>query len=725
MATLRICLRILMLFVLGMPAAQAQQQQQQQLWDAEDSYLTNEQGNIVRVTLPGLTKQTLVTAAQLNPGNGQAALTFSNFTLSPDKKKLLLFTDSRRQYHNNFYSCWIYDLTTKKLARAGAGLPKGQLLNAQFSPDSRYLAFVYNNNIYAEDLTTFKTKQLTTDGSKTRLNGWFDYVYSEELFLTNGLRWSPDSKRIAFWQMDASKVGTFYMINNTDSIYPRPIPLIYTRPGEPIAEARIGVVNLADAKKTWVTLEGNPQQYYITQMDWNPDNRHLLIQQLNRRQNESKLILCNPVTNTKNILFTDTDEAWVDVKAFWNRGGAPFDWLANGTSFIWFSEKSGWRKLYRIGLDGKQTELTKGDHDVMAINGIDEKNGYLYYTASPTSAVQRYLYRTRLDGSGTPERVSPASQEGTHRYTFSPTGKWAQHSFSSHKMLAATEWVQMPAHTPVDPATSIEKTLKPNPQAPRITFFTIKTDEGIEMDGYMIKPVDFDENKKYPVVFNVYSEPAAATVNDAAGVGGRGVFYNTDSGYITISVEGRGTPVPKGRAWRKAIYGKLGWINPNDQAAAAKKILEWPFVDRNRIAVYGSSGGGSTTMHLLFRYPEIYKVGLASAGVPSYLHYNSTYQERYLGLLPESLENYTRGSALNYAKNLQGHLLIMHGTGDHNVHYQGEEILLNELFKHNRQFQFMPYPNRQHGISEGEGTQLHRRTMMANFLKTYCPPGGR
>jgi dipeptidyl-peptidase-4 len=721
MGTFRTLLLVLTAFVLWLPDTQAQQQQ----WDSEDSYLTREQGDIVRVTLPAMTKQTLVSIAQLNPGSGQPALQFGNFTLSPDGKKLLLFTDSRREYHNSFYSCWVYDLATKKLARAGAQLPKGQLLNAQFSPDSRYLAFVYNNNIYVEDLTAFTTKQLTTDGSETKLNGWFDYVYSEELFLTNGLRWSPDSKRIAFWQMDASKLGTFYMINNTDSIYPRPVPIAFTKPGQPIAEAKIGVVTIADAKKTWVTLEGQPQQYYITQMDWNPDNRNLVIQQLNRRQSESKLILCNPATNTKNTLFTDTDEAWVDVKSFWNRGGSPFDWIANGAAFIWFSEKSGWRKLYRIGIDGKQTEITKGDHDVMAISGIDEKNGYVYYSASPTSAVQRYLYRAKLDGSGTPEKVSPASQEGTHRYTFSPSGKWAQHSFSSYKILPASEWLQMPANTPLDPATAIEKNMKPNPQASRVTFFTIKTDEGVEMDGYMVKPLDFDEKKKFPVVFTTYSEPAGATVNDAAGVGGRGAFYNADSGYITMAVEGRGTPIPKGRAWRKAIYGKLGWINPNDQAAAAKKILEWPFIDRERIAVYGSSGGGSTTLHLLFRYPEIYKVGLASAGVPSHLLYNSTYQERYLGLLPESRENYIKGSAITYAKNLQGNLLIMHGTGDHNVHYQGEELLLNELIKYNRQFQFMPYPNRQHGISEGEGTQQHRRTMMANFLKTYCPPGGR
>ncbi len=245
--------------------------QAQQNWDSENSWISREQGDIVRTTLPAFKKEVLVTAAQLTPANAQSPLPYNNFVLSPDGKKLLLlFTDSKREYHNSFYSCWVYDLNTKKLSRAAATMPGGQLLNAQFSPDSRLLAYVYKNNIYVEDLTTQKVKQLTTDGSDQRLNGWFDYVYSEELFLTNGLRWSPDSKYIAYWQMDLSKLNTFYMINNTDSIYPRPVPILFSKPGQAIAQAKMGVVKVADAKKNWITLEGDPQQYYIAQMDCVP-----------------------------------------------------------------------------------------------------------------------------------------------------------------------------------------------------------------------------------------------------------------------------------------------------------------------------------------------------------------------------------------------------------------------------------------------------------------------
>lgn len=695
-----------------------------QTWDSENTYLVAEQGNIVRMTLPGLTKETVVTAAQLTPQPGGGALRFSNFVLSADKKKLLLFTDSRREYHNTFSSCWVYDIPAAKLTRIGSRLQPGQLLNATLSPNGQYVAYVYDNNIYVEEAATQAVKQLTTDGNDKLLNGWFDYVYSEELFLTNGLRWSPDSKKIAYWQMDLSKVGTFHMINNTDSIYPKLIPFAFSKPGEANAEAKIGVVAVGGGKTQWIQRPEDPQDLYLTQMDWCPDGSRLLLQQMNRKQNESKLFVCHPETGDKQLIYTDRDDAWIDVKLFWMRGGGNYDWVNNGKSFLWASEKSGWRKLYLVDLAGKELLITKGDYDVTALSAIDEKNGFVYFMASPANATQLYLYRASLKGTGMPVRISPAALEGSHRYAFSPDGKWARHSFSSHKYQSASEWVSMPAHKSTDTATAIATHLKENPAAKNISFFKITTDEGVEMDGYMVKPVNFDSTKKYPVVFYVYSEPAGASVTDGAGVGGRGGFFNTDSGYISIAVEGRGAPAPKGRAWRKAIYGNLGWINVNDQAAAAKKITAWPFIDRNRVAVYGSSGGGSTTLHLLFRYPEIYKVGLASAGVPSHFVYNSIYQERYLGVLPESRANYLKGSAITYAKGLTGHLLIMHGTGDHNVHYQGEEMLLNELFKHNRQFQFMPYPNRSHGISEGEGTGVHRRTMMADFLRQYCPPGG-
>jgi len=586
------------------------------------------------------------------------------------------------------------------------------------------VAFVYDNNIYSEDLASGTTTALTTDGNDKKLNGWFDYAYSEELYCVDGFRWSPDSKQIAYWQMDLAKVGIFYMINNTDSIYPKIIPIPFSKVGEPIAEAHIGVLTLATKATKWMNIEGDPGKNYLARMEWTPDGSKLITQQFNRAQNNSKLILSDPATGAGKVIYNETDEAWIDLRAFWSHsGGTGWDWLDNGKAFLWVSEKDGWRHIYRIGLDGKEILLTKGNYDVTSVNGWDEKNGLLYFGASPDNATQRYLYRASLTKSAEAARVTP-DLAGTHNYSLSPNGHWAQHSFSSHLYAPASEWLTLPANKPLNENESIAKKLTVTPLGKQTTFFKLTTAEGITMDAWMIKPSNFDSTKKYPVVFYTYSEPVGSTVSDVANVA-RANFFNVDSGYIFMSVEGRGAQTPKGRAWRKSIYKSVGWINVNDQAAACREVIKWPFIDPTRVAVFGSSGGGSTTQNLLFRYPGLYQTGLASAGVPNQLIYNTIYEERFMGVLPENRDAYIRCSPITYAKNLQGHLLIMHGTGDHNVNYQGEEMLVNELVKYNRQFSFMPYPNRTHGITEGEGTILHKTTMMANFLRQYCPPGGK
>jgi dipeptidyl-peptidase-4 len=721
--------------------------QAQLAWDKDgNSYTMMENGALVQVTLPAMTHTTLIPAEHLRipgaperaegarqgrggrgaGGRGGFGGGETRYELSEDQQTVLLYTDAKRVYHNTFYTCWIFDKKTGQMTRVAKNFPASSILNAKLSPDGSKVAYVYDNNIYSEDLGSHTQTQLTTDGNDKRLNAWFDYAYSEELYTIDGFRWSPDSKQIAYWQMDLSKVGIFFMINNTDSIYPKIISIPFSKVGEPIAEAKIGVVTLATKNTQWMNIAGDPGKHYLDRMEWTPDGKKIIVQQLNRAQNNSKLILCDPTSGVSKEIYNEIDDAWIDIKPFWSRGGAiGWDWIEGGKAFLWASEKDGWRHIYKITLEGQETLLTKGNYDVTSMNGCDEKDGILYFGASPDNATQRYLYKTSLKKPGEATRVSPANLTGTHSYTISPNGKWAEHNFSSHLYQPANEWLSMPTNKPLDEKESIAAKLTANPNGARTTFFTITTADGVNMDAWMVKPKDFDSTKKYPVVFYTYSEPAGASVSDVAGAGGRSNFFNVDSGYISISVEGRGTPVPKGRAWRKSIYKSVGWINVNDQAAAAREILKWPFVDHDRIAVYGSSGGGSTTQNLLFRYPDIYKVGLASAGVPNQLIYNTIYEERFMGVLPENRDVYIKCSPITYAKGLQGHLLIMHGTGDHNVNYQGEEMLLNELIKYNRQFVFMPYPNRTHGITEGEGTILHKTTLMANFLRQYCPPGGR
>jgi dipeptidyl-peptidase-4 len=378
-------------------------------------------------------------------------------------------------------------------------------------------------------------------------------------------------------------------------------------------------------------------------------------------------------------------------------------------------------------LTGKVTPVTHGNYDVINLLHFNEKENLLYFHASPDNATQKYLYKAKLDGKGTAERVTPTDLPGTHSYVISPNGKFGMHQFSNSYTRPASEWISLPKHQALDASQSIASKLSKNQGEKTVEFFKINTADGAEMDGWMVKPKGFDATKKYPVLFMVYTEPWGANVKDNYGVG-RNRNYQGDmaaDGYIYISIDNRGTPAPKGRAWRKSIYRKIGRLNISDQAEAAKQISQWDFVDPTRMAVWGHSGGGSATLNLMFQYPGLFQTGISLAAVANQLTYDNIYQERYMGLPQENLEDFVAGSPITHAKNLQGNLLYIHGTGDDNVHYANAEMLINELIKHGKQFQFMPYPNRSHGIGEGEGTTAHLRMVYTNFLKTYCPPGGR
>jgi len=583
-----------------------------------------------------------------------------------------------------------------------------------------------------EDIATSQIKPMTTDGTVTLINGTFDWVYEEEFACRDGFRWSPDSKSIAYWQIDASSIKKFYMINNTDSIYARLIPIEYPKVGEKPSACKIGVVNLADSKTTWMNIPGDPSQNYIVRMEYIPASNNLLIQQLDRKQQKSKLYMAETATGSSKVIHEETDEAWVDVIQFGNQYSIDyinnFYFLNENKSILWTSEKDGWRHLYQVSLAGKPEKLvTKGNYDLIDLKYTDTKAGYVYYMASPDNATQKYLYRTKLDGSGPAELLSPAALKGTHDYNFSSSGKYAFHTFSNHFTKPSSELIAVANHKPLFEKESIASRLDSLQEKPKTEFFRITTKDKVEMDGWMVKPNNFDPKKKYPVVFYVYSEPASTTVNDSYGAG-RNFLYDGDmaeDGYIYISLDNRGTPAPKGRAWRKSIYRKIGEINISDQAAAAAEIFKWDFVDTSRVAVWGWSGGGSATLNLMFQHPEIYKTGISIAAVANELTYDNIYQERYMGLPQENMEDFINGSPISYAKNLKGNLLYINGTGDDNVHYQNAEMLVNELIKYNKQFQIMPYPNRSHGISEGEGTSEHLSTLYTNYLKLHCAPGGK
>lgn len=688
-----------------------------------DSYYEIEDNQLVSYTLPNHDLKTILTREQLTPEAQSEPIKISHFNFSEDGRKVLLFTNTKKVWRlQTRGDYWIFDFTSNTLKKIGGDLPSSSLMFAKFSPDGEKIAYVSENNIYSQNLATGSVQRLTFDGTVSIINGTFDWAYEEEFACRDGFRWSPDSKSIAYWQIDVSAIKKFYMVNNTDSIYAELIPLEYPKVGESPSACKVGVVKLSDAKTTWMNVPGDPSQNYIVRMEFIPSSNRILIQQLNRKQNESSLYTLNAENGTAQIIYQESDEAWIDVFQIGNPYEIDytnnFSFLTESNSILWASEKDGWRHLYRISLEKKlEQQVTKGEYDVIDLKHVNSKEGYVYYLASPENATQKYLYRTKINGNGKTELLSPERLKGTHEYSFSANGTYAAHTFSNHYTPLSREFIKVSNHQALNQEESILEHIEELEEKPSIEFFSISISDHVELDGWMVKPADFDPNKKYPVVFYLYSEPAGTTVVDAFDVGRNGLYKGNmaEDGYLYISLDNRGTPAPKGRAWRKSIYRKIGVVNINDQAMAAKEILKWDYVDPERVAVWGWSGGGSATLNLMFQYPEIYKTGIAIAAVGNQLTYDNIYQERYMGLPQENREDFIQGSPITHAKNLQGNLLFIHGTGDDNVHYQNAVDYHNALIKAGKQFDSFYYPNRNHGIYGGN-TRLHLYQMMTDYV---------
>lgn len=698
------------------------QYSQQTYWNADgNKTLEVKDGNIIEINALNNAEETILVSSQnLKPKN-QGVLNIARFAFSTDKQKVLLNTNTQKVWrYDTRGNYWVYNLATKTLTQIGEKMPDASLMFAKFSPDGSQVAFVSQNNIYVQNLENNQTKALTTDGSLRLINGTFDWVYEEEFDCRDGFRWSPDGKNIAYWQIDARTIKNYLMINNTDSLYPFTTPVEYPVVGQDPSNCKIGVVNLATAKTKWMNVPGSAVQNYIPRMEWANNNDELILQQLNRRQNQCKIMLVNIAKADAKTIYHETDSAWIDAKS----EATGWEFINGGSEFIWQSEKDGWRHVYAINREGKQRLITKGNYDVISVVAINEATGLLYFMASPNNAIQSYLYKISLNGDAEAERITPYDQAGTHSYDISPNGKLAFHSFSNASTYPIASVVALPNHQLMSGGTKSAKarTLPFTPE-----FFRVTTADGVSMDGWMVKPDNFDASKKYPVLFYVYGEPASQTVKDVFGVGYNRLYAGNmaKDGYIYISVDGRGSPAPKGRNWRKAIYHNIGNINIRDQAMAAKEIFKWGYIDTTRVAVWGWSGGGSSTLNLLFQYPDVYQTGISIAAVDNQLNYDNIYQERYMGLLPDDKHYFVDNSPLAHAKKLKGNLLLIHGTGDDNVHFNNAEQMINELVKHNKPFQLMTYPNRSHSINEGEGTSKHLATIFTKFLKENCAPEGR
>jgi len=658
-------------------------------------------------------------------------LRFSSYQWSDDLNKLMIFTNTQRVWRSNTRGdYWVYDLETMKLFQLGQELPESSLMFAKFTTDGNKAAFVSKHNIYIQDIETGEVTQLTFDGTEDIINGTFDWVYEEELACRDGFRWSRDGKYIAFWQLDATEIQDFLMINNSDSIYSFTIPVQYPKAGQDPSSAKVGYINTETKAITWIEIPGDPVQNYLPRMQWIGESHQLLVQQLNRHQNQNKLWLVDIDNESIENFYTETDEAWIDIdhpdltQSHW--GASDLTFLKGYQEFIWISEKDGWRHLYKKSVKGdNDVLLTTGEYDIATFYGVDEKKGYVYFNASPENSTRRYLYRVNLDGTGGLIRLTPEDKPGVNRYNLAPGMQYAVWSSSSLTRIPTTDLVSLPKYKIVRNLVDNEKFAKKMATLDlgQAEFFQVTTEDGVEMDGYMIKPPDFDPSKKYPVLFDLYGEPWGQTATDSWG----NIWHHmlAQKGYIIMTMDNRGTPCLKGREWRKSIYKNIGVINSGDQAAATREIIKWDFIDAGRIAVWGWSGGGSMTLNLMFRYPEIYSTGMAVAAVSDLRYYDNIYQERYTGIPQENPEVYTEGSPITHAKNLEGNLLIIHGTADDNVHYQNAEALMVELIKHNKQFDVMPYPNCSHGIYEIRGASLHLFTLLTNYLMENIEAGGK
>jgi dipeptidyl-peptidase 4 len=678
-------------------------------------------------------RQVWVAASRLVASGDSMPLAVEDYSVSPDGRRLLIFTNSQKVWRQNTRGdFWTLDLSTWKLKKLGGKEAKpSSLMFAKFSPDGRRVAYVRGNNLYVEDVADGPITQLTRDGSRTIINGTFDWVYEEELSLRDGFRWSPDGSRIAYWQLDASGVRDFLLINNTDSLYSYTVPVQYPKAGTTNSAGRVGVVSAAGGSTTWLDVPGDPRNHYIGRMDWAGNSSEVVIQQLNRLQNTLAVMLGEAASGRVRTIHTERDSAWVSVVD-------DLRWLDGAKSFTWVSERDGWRHLYLVSRDGrKQRLITPGAFDLHNpaspfgepfVVGQDSARGWIYYTASPENATQLYLFRSRLDGKGRPERVTPRNQPGYHRYLISTDGRWAIHNYSSFGMPPVVEVVSLPDHRVTRRLVENRALRQALARLRRGQTGFVKVDagSGLKLDGWIMKPADFDSTKRYPVFFLVYGEPAAQTALDRWT--GADFLWNlmlTQHGYVVATLDNRGTPAPRGRVFRKSIYQRVGILHAGDQAAALRTMRSWPWVDSTRIGVWGWSGGGSTTLHLLFRYPDLYQTGMAVAPEADVRLYDTIYQERYLGLPQQSPEAYREASAVTYADKLRGNLLVVHGQGDDNVHYQATERLLNALVAANRQFTMMEYPNRSHCICEGEGTTLHLFSLLTRYLEQNLPAGGR
>ena len=660
-------------------------------------------------------KEIFLPALAFVPKDAKEPLAVEAFEFSADESRLLIYTNSQRVWRRNTRGdYWILEVASGELKKLGGNARSSALMFAKLSPDGSSVAFVRDNNLFLQDVPTLLIKALTTDGSKSLIYGTADWVNEEELDLRDCFRWSPDGRHLLFWQFDTTGVADFHLVNNGVGKTPGITSFSYPKVGGKNSATRLGVISAQGGAVRWLNLPGDPHEHYLPHAEWTPDGSQILVQQFNRLQTELGVYLVDPTSGKALRVMTETDPRWLENEN-------PVRWLAGGKSFLWLSERTGWRQAYRANIDGSPlVPITKGQFDIMDVEAVDPAGNWLYYSASPTNATQRYLFRVKWDGSGT-EQLSSKNQPGWHKYDISPDANWAIHTWSNFTTPPVIVMVRLADHSVVQKRTDNQK-LREKLAAlkrPEIEFFKIPLDNGVTLDGWSMKPPGRDASSKLPLIMHVYGEPHGQTVRDAW-PGTRGLWHwmLAQQGYVVASVDNRGTNVPKGHDWRKCVHRQIGTLASKEQAQAVRELIKrWPFIDPARIGSWGWSGGGSMSLHAIFRYPDLYRTAIAIAPVADQRLYDTIYQERYMGLPKDNPGGYRDGSPISHADKLRGNLLLIHGTGDDNCHYQGTERLIDELIAKGKHFTLMAYPNRSHSLQEGQNTEPHLWESMTRYLR--------
>ena len=586
-------------------------------------------------------------------------------------------------------------------------------LSPLHSPNGKSILEFRDRNLFVRDVDSGQRTQLTKHSDER------DVRYNDPA-------WSPDGKRVVFVESDSTNVRQRAVLVPDDPSYPGVRNNRFARVGEKLTELRVGVVEADGNNLQWLPVESPEEGFYLGQVEWAGNSEEVLVEKLSRFRDERDFLLANVNGDVKQI-YHESNAAWAVGSQGKNSG---LTWVHDGKAFVVLSEKDGWRHAFLWSREGKELSLlTPGEYDVIDRATMDEAGGWYYFYASPENGTQKYLYRVPLDGSGTLEKITPEGQPGTHDYDFSPDAKWAFHTYSTLDSPPVVELVELSGHRVIrvlEDNNTLREKMKEVVSHPT-EFLQLDIGEGISMDAWMIKPKDFDESKKYPVFVYVYGEPYAQTVLDTWGAA-QVDFHRVvaDLGYLVVSIDNRGTPAPKGAAWRRSIFGSLGLLSTEEQEAGIKELGRMrQYVDLSRVGIWGWSGGGSNTLNAMFRKPDSYHVGIAVVPKPQPHLYNAWFQEIYMRTREVNADGYEKAAAINYADGLKGKLLIITGSGETNTHIQIIEGLVDRLIELGKPFDYMVYPNRDHGLREGPGTLVHVRMLIIRYLLQNLPPGPR